>query len=581
MTAVRVAAAVAEVLATEGTRALFSVPASETMAMVVAAERLGIATYHARHEQAAVGMADGYGRFSGRPGVVVVGRGPGFTNGLNALVTAVKAGSPVLVVTGELPRAFQGPRAEEHVFASKNVDQAGMATSVGCAVVRVTAPERACAEARQALHLASTGHPTVLLVPTDVAAAELPATGTAPGDAGGAPTTAPATTAPPAPCDPDELAAVADLLCESWACQRPLLLAGRGASSADAREALVALGDRIGAVLVTTLRAKDLFTGEPADGGILGTLSSSTTSGLAVRSDLALVFGASLHPFTTYGGDLLAKARVVQFDEDPGAFGRNLAPELSVRGDAATAARALVAALDERHHRETGYRQPAVLEALADARRARRSTPSGGGRLEAPAVLAALDAALPADRTVVVDAGAHMPFAATHLSVGRPDRFCTTAIDYTSVGSAFGVAMGAAVAEPAAVTVLVIGDGGLAMALPDLQTLARYRLPVAVVVLDDEAFGQEVQLLALAGLPDDIARYPALDFEALARSVGIAGATVRTPADLAGAVAMVGEPAVAMVGAPSGAADLPVVLDCKVPTGTLGEHSALVSRIGR
>lgn len=137
--------------------------------------------------------------------------------------------------------------------------------------------------------------------------------------------------------------------------------------------------------------------------------------------------------------------------------------------------------------------------------------------------------------------------------------------------------MGAAVAEPAAVTVLVIGDGGLAMALPDLQTLARYRLPVAVVVLDDEAFGQEVQLLALAGLPDDIARYPAIDFEALARSVGIAGATVRTPADLAGAVAMVGAPS----GALSGAADLPVVLDCKVPTGTLGEHSALVSRIGR
>lgn len=566
------AAAVAEVLADEGTGALFSVPASETMAIVVAAERLGIATYHARHEQAAVGMADGYGRFSGCAGVVVVGRGPGFTNGLNALITAAKAGSPVLVITGELPKAFQGERAEQHIFRSKNVDQAGVAALAGCAVVPVTGPDRARAEVRRALDLAREGRPTVLLMPTDVAAANVPSDG---GTAGRAQPAAARDAAPrPGSAGPtpsvDEVGDVADLLCESWACRRPLIVAGRGACSPGARQALVALGERIGAVLVTTLRAKDLFAGEPADGGILGTLSSSATSGLAVRSDLALVFGASLHPFTTYGGDLLPKARVVHVDRDTGAFGRHLPPELSVHADAELAARALVAELDRRGHRERGYRQPAVLEELAAARRDRRAPSSGGGRrLDAASVLATLDELLPPGRAVVVDAGAHMPFAATYLSVGSPDRFVTTAVDYTSVGSAFGIAMGAAVADPSSATVLVIGDGGLAMALPDLATMARYHLPVVVVVLDDEAFGQEVQLLQLAELPDDIARYPSLDFEKVASALGVGATTVRTLSDLAAA------------GATLQGADLPFVMDCKVPTGALGEHSALVARLGR
>ncbi|MGH9108006.1 MAG: thiamine pyrophosphate-binding protein [Acidimicrobiales bacterium] len=554
---VRVAEGIAGVLAASGTGALFGVPASETMAIVVAAERQGIATYHARHEQAAVGMADGYGRFSGRPGVVVVGRGPGFTNGLNAIITAVKARSPVVVVTGELPRPYQGERAGDHIFHSKNVDQAGIAELAGCLTVAVTRPEQACAEARRAIELASTGRVVVLLVPTDVAAADLPAPPSA------APLAVPVHRAL-AP-DPTSIVAVADLLGESWACRRPLVLAGRGASSPAAREALVELGDRIGAVMVTTLGAKDLFAGNPADGRILGTLSPAATSGLAMRSDLALVFGASLNPFTTYGGDLLAKAKVVQFDDDRRAFGRHLPADLEVMGDAATSAQLLVDELRRRGHREEGYRLPAVLDELAAGRHPR---PAPGGGLDGPAALRALDAVLPAERVVVVDAGAHMPLAATWLRVPRPDCFLTTAVEYTSVGSAFGIAAGAAIADPSVTTVLVIGDGGLAMALPDLQTLARYRLPVAVVVVNDSAFGQEVQLLQLAGLPDDIARYPAIDFEDVAGAVGVSGMTVRAPGDLARVPEAL-------------AHGLPLVIDCKVPSETLGEHTALVTRLGR
>lgn len=579
----RVAAGIARTLAAEGTRAIFGVPASETMAIVVAAQRQGIAAYHARHEQAAVGMADGYGRFTGRPGVVVVGRGPGFTNGLNALITAAKARAPMVVVTGELPGPFRGERAGRHIFHSKNVDQAGIAELAGATVVEVTAPESAIDAVRRALRTARAGRAVVLLVPTDVAAADLPDGVVAGADGEDGPGTGPEATgdagglAAGGEPDPADIAAVADLLEATWACRRPLLLAGRGAAGPEAGRALRELGDLVGAAMVTTLLGKDLFAGDPADGGILGTLSTGTTSGLAVRSDLALVFGASLNPFTTYGGDLLAKARVVQFDCDPAAFGRHLPAELTVVGDAAAAARRLVEELRRRRHRAVGYREPAVLEKLAAAR-AEGGAPaapdaggvrSGEGRLDAPAVLRAIDAALPAERAVVVDAGAHMPFSATCLHVGRPDRFLTTAVDYTSVGSAFGIAMGVALADPSTTTACVIGDGGLAMALPDLQTLARYRLPVTVVVLNDAAFGQEVQLLQLAGMPDDIAHYPDIDFAALARAVGVEGITVGSAGDLDAARAAIQ------------GGRLPLVVDCKVTTGALGAHSALVSRVGR
>ena len=569
----RVAEGIADVLAAARVP-VFGVPASETMGIVVAATGRGVPTYHARHEQAAVGMADGYARFSGRPGVAVVGRGPGFTNGLNALLTAAKAGSPVVVVTGELPTRYRGDLAGTHIFHSKNVDQGRFAELAGSAVVDLDDPERACRGMAQAMELAARGRTVVVLARTDVLSAALPGPAPSPRWPEAAPSPRwpeAATDDPPdsddAPDTPDAagVAAVADLLGEEWACRRPLLLAGRGATSAAARAALVELGNRIGALLVTTLPAKDLFVGEPADGGILGTLSTPEVSGLAVRSDLVLAFGASLNPFTTYGGDLLGKARLVHVDRDPAAFGRHAEPDLTVRGDVAAVAGLLVDELVRRDHRVEGYRTPSVLSELAAGRAALlRPAARGDGR----ELLVALDGALPVDRALVVDAGAHMPLAATCLRVPHPRRFVTTALDYMSVGSAFGIAAGAAVADPTLTTVLVIGDGGLSMALPDLQTLARYRLPVVVVVVNDSAFGQEVQLLQLAGLPDDIARYPHLDFAALARSLGLEGVTLRSPAD---------------VDALTGSSDWrsPVVVDCKVATGTLGEHSALVSRLGR
>lgn len=579
MSSASVPAAIARLLADECTGAIFSVPASETMAVVVAAEALGVRVFHCRHEQVAVGMADGYSRTVGAPGVAVVGRGPGFTNGLNALVGAVKARSGVVVLTGELPAALLGDHAARHPFHMKNVDQARIAEVIGCQVVRLASVDTLRADLRRALGMARDGRSVVVLLPSDVAAGEVgdevgAEVGDEAGDAVGDRGDREPDVRRAAASDLSALADVTALLHETWACRRPVILAGRGASSPSARASLVALGDRIGALLATTLMAKDLFRGEAADVGVLGTLASQEVVDLAIRSDLVLAFGASLHPFTTYGGELVAKTLLVHIDSDPSAFGRFLEPDVAVLGDACTAAQELVDALERSAHRVEGYRTPAVLASLDAWRRgdrARGETPVQGASdrpLDAHGALAALDAVLPADRSVVVDAGAHMPAAAMSLAVQSPDRFITTALDYMSVGSAFGVALGVAAGDPSRVTLHVIGDGGLAMVLGDLSTLVRYRLPVVVAVVNDSAFGQEVQLLQLAGLPDDVARYPTLEFEAIATALGLRALTLTRAGDLDALPSAL-------------RSELPALVDIRVQTGALGPHSSLATKLGR
>lgn len=559
-----VATAISDVLAAEGISAIFGVPASETMEIVVAAATRGIDTYHARHEQAALGMADGYARISGRVGVAVVGRGPGFTNGLNAMITACKARTPLLVIAGELPSTVAGdPEASaRHVLAMKNVDQRGIATALGMTHLSISSADAACSETAAALAAAREGVTVLLTVPTDIARAKARAGGPKLGVAD-----LDHSVLEPGAAD---IAAVADLLQEGWTAHRPVILAGRGARDAAARSQLSALGETIGALLANSLQAKGSFAGAEFDIGTVGTLATPVATELSIGCDLLLAFGASLNPFTTYGGDLFKGARVIQFDTDEGAFGRYLHADVCIQADAGRSAAMLASELARRGHRAAGYRSQATRAVLSRLRNPPASPDLGpDGALHPAALMAALDTALPADRLVIVDAGAHMSFAASGLSVPDPQSFMTTTVDYASVGSAHGVAMGAALAAPGRTTVLVIGDGGMMMSLPDLQTAARYQLPLVIVVCNDCAFGQEVQILRMSGLPDDIARYPAVQFAALARDVGVEAITVDSPA----ALSSMRERLTSRGG--------PLLVDCRVSGLVWGEHTGLVSRLGR
>jgi thiamine pyrophosphate-dependent acetolactate synthase large subunit-like protein len=194
--------------------------------------------------------------------------------------------------------------------------------------------------------------------------------------------------------------------------------------------------------------------------------------------------------------------------------------DLGVIGDVAATASALEGA------RGGAWRSPELAAEIATG--TWRETPfedAGGERLDPRALSLALDALLPAERTVAVDSGHFMGFPPMYLRVPDPQGFVFTQA-FQSIGLGLASGMGAAIARPDRLTVACLGDGGALMSLPELETLARLRLPMLVVVYDDAAYGAEVHHFGPQGHPVELVRFPETDFAALARAAGAQGLTV-------------------------------------------------------
>jgi thiamine pyrophosphate-dependent acetolactate synthase large subunit-like protein len=245
MTRPRVHAALAESLAALGTDTLFGVVGSGNFRLVEhLTARFGAAYWWARHETAAVTMADAWARVTGRTGVCTVHQGPGLTNALTGLAEAVKARTPMLVLAGDT--------ATTAVSVNQDVDQDRLARAVGAGAERIRSAETAVRDLVRALAGGQVERrPVVLSLPIDLQELEC-----APANA--------AALLPPrsTPTRPAEAATrrVADLVEQA---RRPLVVGGRGAVLAGARAPLEAVADRIGALLATSAPANGLFAGNP------------------------------------------------------------------------------------------------------------------------------------------------------------------------------------------------------------------------------------------------------------------------------------------------------------------------------
>jgi thiamine pyrophosphate-dependent acetolactate synthase large subunit-like protein len=491
----------------------------------------------ARHEGGATGMADGWARVTGRVGVCSVHQGPGLTNTITALTEAAKSRTPLLVLAGDTPAAA--------LRSNFRIDQHDLVTSVGAITERVYSAGSAAADAARAFDRALLERRPVVLN----LAIDLQAQTAAPPEAGSAPP-APTLSALPWPA-PSSIAKAADLVA---AAERPAIVAGRGAVLSGARAALEELGERCGALLATSAVAHGLFRGLPYDLGISGGFSSPLAAQLLAESDLVLAFGATLNQWTTRHGALTRDATVIHIDVDPGVG--------AIVGDAAPAATALSAELDRRGVARPGRRTPEVAAAIA-ARRWRDEPYDDEGGPDAATIdprtlTIAVDRLLPDDRTVVVDSGHFTGWPAMYLDV--PDAGSWLFVNaFQAVGLGLGAAIGAAVARPDRITVAAVGDGGLFLALQELETAARLALPLLVLVYDDAAYGAEVHHFESMGHDVSIARFPDADLAAIARGAGAAGVIVRSAGDL-GAVADWARD-------PRG----PLVVDAKVDPGVRAE----------
>ena len=540
---IKVYEAVAKTLGRLGVARAFGLVGSGNFGLVDHMTRnCGVAFYASRHEEAAVAMADGYARVSGKLGVCTVHQGPGVTNTLTALTEAVKNSTPLLLLAGDT--------ATTALYQNLDVDQCAVVRSVGAGVEHVRAAHTALEDVARAVRRATfERRPIFISLPIDLqeqmCEAEEP----------------PAFAEELVPAARPSVEAVARVVELLEASSRPAIIAGRGAVLASARPQLEALGERVGALFATSMMARGFFTGSPFDLGVSGGFASPLAARLLGEADVVLSFGASLNAWTTKHGSLFSpSARIVHCDLEMAAIGRIHPVTLGVVGDAAETAGALVENLDCRGVSLEGFRTEAVLQDIEGfSWEEEFEDRSGDGAVDPRTVLMALDKLLPEQRTVAVDCGHFAGFPARHLSVPDAAGF-VFAEAFQAVGLGLGAGMGAAVARPDRLAVVVVGDGGLLMSLGELDAAVHLGIPLLIVVMNDAGYGAEVHHFRSLGLPTDLARFRETEFAAVARAMGAEGIEVRSTGDL--------DRIEGWVGAPEGV----MVLDCRVNPEVEGEY---------
>ncbi|WRZ88391.1 thiamine pyrophosphate-binding protein [Streptomyces sp. NBC_01007] len=507
-------------LATAGVTHVFGVGGANIEDLYDAVHRGGtVRGVVAKHEFSAVTMADGYARTTGRLGVVAATSGGGAMNLVPGLAEAYASRVPVLALVGQPPTGQEGHGAFQDTSGkgdSFDAEEVFRPISRFCARVEdadsfVELLPRALAAAQ-----ADPCGPAVLLLPKDVQQARIrlpgrdpvpaqasggpipaaapAADGSAPASAqalggsipapalaSGGPTPAPAhdlpipaPTAPAIRLDSAALAEVSDIL---RAADRILVIAGEGVAAADARAELAELARSLGAWVAVTPDAKDVFDNrDPRFAGVAGVMGHANVEDCLRRADVCLLVGTRL-PLLARGGleQALAATDVVCLGPEP-----PFVSATALGGDLRDALRAVTVRLPSRPHDCPEHSGPLPTVMAGPASSAAR-----GRTIPYPQAVAAVQAALPQDAHVFVDAGNAGASAVHLLPAPRHGRF-VVALGMGGMGYTFGAGIGAALATGRRTYVLA-GDGSFFMHGMEVHTAVEYAAPVTFVIFNNNA----------------------------------------------------------------------------------------------
>ena len=492
----------------EGVSTCFTLMGDANMNWAARLAQQGCRMVYVRHEHCAVAAAMAYARKTSEVGVATVTCGPGVTQLMTALPSAVRAHLPLVVFAGESPLKMG--------WYNQELNQGPMITATGAAYHPLHLPERMPIAIRDAfLQARRERRPVVLGIPFDLQ--ERPWAGP---EALPTPSHQLLPRLSPMPPHADDVAKAAQLIAGA---ERVIIFAGLGAVEAKAGPACRALAAKTGALLTTSLPARGLFHDDIYCIGISGSFSTEAGLDYLAQADLVIVVGASLAFHAGGGGQLWRKAQMLHIDIDPVAV--NQGQEVArnhLRADARLGVEALTAALPARSKM---WRTEAMAARIRDSKPDSHVFEIAPGFLDPRLVVEGLESALPADWEVVNSSGHCSWFFAQMPS--RPNERFLTIREFGAIGNGISFAMGVAAARPDRTVVLFDGDGSLIMHVQELETIKRHRLNILIIVMNDGAYGSEVHKLRAEGMPEDGSVFGYCDFAAIARGFGVDGQSVK------------------------------------------------------
>jgi acetolactate synthase-1/2/3 large subunit len=462
-----------ECLMRQGVGTVFGYPGGAILPAYDAMTQYPIRHILVRHEQGATHMADGFARATGQVGVAVATSGPGATNMVTGIATAMLDSSPIVCITGQVGSKLIGSDAFQET------DITGVTLPITKHNYLVTRAEDVAPTIREAFHVAASGRPGPVLIDitkdAQQSSCEFDWDRAEPKLGGYRPDHRPA---------PADFKRAIELIREA---KRPLILAGRGIIQSGATEQVVAFAEQTETpIAMTLLGLGGVAANHPLNLGMMGMHGEAWVNTAIQEADLLLAFGMRFDDRVTGNLKTYAPhARKIHIEIDPAEINKNVRVDVALVGDLREVLVDLLPHVPTVRHVEWLAR---IQELKGDSAVRDIQNLPDNGHLYAAHVINDLWRETDGNAIVVTDVGQHQMWEAQYYKHNTP-RSLVTSGGLGTMGFALPAAIGAKIAKPDAEVWVVVGDGGFQMTMCELATVMQENIDINVAIINNGYLG--------------------------------------------------------------------------------------------